>query len=108
MTEGSCSVVLGQRLARCGSFVRGIHKKGVTGKAGVPRTVSAKAGRPRGGTAHILGCALPTNFMLRAGLSLEGGQLGSEDDTRSAVTALSRDKVCKQHVQHSEANPCAM
>lgn len=85
----------------------GFTRKELLGKQEYPEQLLQRLTGP-GGTAHILGCALPTNSMLRAGLGLEGGQLGSEDDTRSAVTALSRDKVCKQHVRHSEANPCAM
>lgn len=86
-----------------GGFIR----KESLGKQEYPEQFLQRLAGPEG-TAHILGCALLTNSMLRAGLGLEGGQLGSEDDTRSTVTALSRDKVCKQHVQHSEANPCAM
>lgn len=46
------------------------------------------------------GTALMDNSILRAALGLAGGQLGSEGDIRSPVTALSRNRACKKHVQY--------
>lgn len=85
---------VGQVLAHCSSFDQWAGKKAATGKAGAFCTCP--------------GCALLDNSMLRAALGLAGGQLGSEGDISSTVTAQGTDKECKQHVQHSQAKPCAM
>ena len=77
-------------------------------RAGVPRTVSGKAGRARGHCTHPGLGALLTVSISRAGLGLTGGQFGFEDDIRSAMTGPSRDTVLKQHIQHSQAKPRPM
>lgn len=64
---------------------------GATGKARGSRTTSGHICRPRG-------CAFLDNSILKAALGLLGGQLDSEGDIRSPVTALSRDRACQQHV----------
>lgn len=108
VTESSCSLRDGY-WPTVAALLRVLVERESLGEQGCPEQFLERPAGP-GVTVRMypgLGAHL-TDSKSRAGLGLMGGQFGSEDDTRSAMTGPSRDKAHKQHVQHSQAKPCPM